>query len=1119
MSEIRNWLDSIGLGQYANTFETNDIDTDLLRQVDDQTLKDIGIASAGHRLRIRNAIAKLGPTAAAEANLSSAAPQHETTVPSAERRQLTVMFCDLVGSTALSARLDPEDMREVIRAYQNACSGPIDRYDGVIAKFMGDGILAYFGFPHAHEDDAERAVRAGLEMIGAVAQLRTPTKQSLLARIGIATGLVVVGDLVGKGAAQEQAVVGETPNLAARLQALAEGGKLVVAATTRRLLGRTFSLRSMGHHELKGFTELVEAWEVEGVSSSEGRFEAARMTGLTDFVGRQAESNRLMELQRLAWQGQGQFVLVSGEPGIGKSRIAAWLGERVAEAPHARVYCQCSPYHRDSTLHPFIGQIERAADFKSEDSHEMRLDKLETLLARGTANVEATAPLIAALLTIPTGERYAPLNLSPAQQRRQTLAAILDQLGGLVHRQPMLFIFEDAHWADPTSLELLDLAVNRFQDLPFLGVITFRPEFKAPWVDLPGVSTVRLARLEPNDVRTIVDQVAGGWRLPSEIMNQIVQKTDGIPLFVEELTKTVVESGLVHRTPDGYNLTGPLPSLAIPATLHDSLVARLDRLSPIKVIAQTGAAIGREFSYALLERVVLMEENALRSGLAQLETAELVFCEGRPPEAIYVFKHALVRDAAYQTLLRSSRQQLHARIAFSLEHHFPDTIAAAPEVLAQHYTAAGMTSQAIPYWHKAGQSALQRSALAEAISHLTKGLELLRDIANEHAQVEVELGLQATLALALATAKGFAAQEVEQAYARARTLCDQIGDAPQLFPALYGLTTFDWCRGRLGTARDRVKEVLIIAERTGDPALLLIAHAALGAITWHIGDNRTALSHLRQAYGFYDEKVHASLASSYGVEFGVMTLCFTDSAQLFLGHPDRSSQAGTEVLALARRLQHPVILCGALGFQVTNVLYRRDAAALLKLADECIALAGELGFPHWVGMATAYRGWALAQLGAATDGIQEMLRGIATWRATGADIALGCYLSALSESQLVAGQAAVALETADEALIWVEKNSEGQWESLARCCKGDALCELGAFDRGRAEYEMALSAARRREAKWWELRVANHFSRLLYRQGKVEEARSLLAPAYEFFKAGFELPDLKDAKTLLDELT
>ncbi|MGY3456849.1 class 3 adenylate cyclase/ABC-type transport system involved in cytochrome c biogenesis ATPase subunit [Bradyrhizobium sp. LM3.4] len=624
--QIAEWLEKLGLGQYAERLVQNGIDIDVLPELMDEDFDKLGVL-LGHRRKMLRAIADLDPAAL----IASPAPP-----PDAERRHLTVMFCDLVGSTALSARLDPEDMWEVIRAYRAACARVIAAYDGRIARFVGDGILVYFGYPRAHEDDAERAVRAGIDTIAAIRQLKTGADERVEMRIAIATGLVVVGDLISGDASEEHATVGDTPNLAARLQSLAEPGAVVVASSTRRLLGDLFAFRNLGRREVKGIAEPIAVWAVEGATASESRFEAVRAARSIGFVGRKDEIEFILSRQRRAWQGQGQMVLISGEAGIGKSRIVATLSESPSLGAHRRVRYQCSPYHTNSALHPFVAQLERAAGIRSHDTCGQKLDKLEAMLALGTQQVARATPLIAALLSIPTGDHCSPLGLSPAQQRRQTFAALLDQLEGLAREQPLLIICEDMHWADATTLELFDLAVDRIRGLPILVLMTSRPEFEPSWSGLANVSLLRLDRLDRQDSRALVEQVAVGRQLPREMMKQIIDKTDGIPLFVEELTKMVLESGLLVEDAGRYRLNSPLPPLAIPATLQDSLMARLDRLAPVKEVAQIGAAIGRDFSYALLKYVAGRDDLTLSAALGQLEEAELLVRRGgfRPKQTI-----------------------------------------------------------------------------------------------------------------------------------------------------------------------------------------------------------------------------------------------------------------------------------------------------------------------------------------------------------------------------------------------------------------------------------------------------------------------------------------------------
>jgi class 3 adenylate cyclase len=723
MQDLAHWLEKLGMSEYAQRFGENDIDIDVLGELTDQDFDRLGV-SLGHRRRMLRAIRELGASpigTTTERQGTAPTASEPLSKETAERRQVTVMFSDLVGSTALSARMDPEDLREVISAYQKCVAETVQRFGGFVAKYMGDGVLVYFGYPQAHEDDAERAVRAGLELIQAVSGLKPSAP--LQTRVGIATGLVVVGDLVGAGEAQERGIVGETPNLAARLQALAEPNSVVIAESTRKLLGNLFDLEDLGARDLKGVTGPVRAWAALRPSGAESRFEALHGSGLTELVGREEELELLLRRWATAKTGEGQVVLLSGEAGIGKSRLTAALLERFAAEPHTRLRYFCSPQHTDSALYPVIGQMERAAGQAHGDTAQVKLDKLDALLAQ-TSTSKQDAALFAEMLSLPNDGRYPALNMDPQLRRQKTLVALTAQMEALSRQKPVLMIFEDAHWTDPTSLETFGRLVDRVRSLPVLLIVTFRPEFEPPWIGQPYVTALTINRLAQHDIEAMIDRVVGNKLIPAGARKDIIERTDGIPLFVEEMTKAVLEAGTEEEA-QRTAATVPSTALAVPASLHASLMARLDRLGAAREVAQIGAAIGREFSHALLGAVIPKTEADLGSALERLIDAGLLFRQGVPPHATYLFKHALVQDAAYGTLLREPRRALHARIAQSLEGRFADIVESQPELLAHHYTEAKQPEKASRLWQKAGGLALERMALIEAIAHLNKGMDLI----------------------------------------------------------------------------------------------------------------------------------------------------------------------------------------------------------------------------------------------------------------------------------------------------------------------------------------------------------------------------------------------------------
>ena len=853
MQQIADWLKTLGMPEYAQRFAENDIDIAVLPHLTDQHLKDLGV-SLGHRLKMLQAVAQLAGVAPATPQPAPVTePKSQDT---AERRQVTVMFSDLVGSTALSARMDPEDLREVISAYQKCVAETVRRFGGFAAKYMGDGVLVYFGYPQAHEDDAERAVRAGLELIGAVSSIKS--NASLQTRVGIATGLVVVGDLVGSGEAQERGIVGETPNLAARLQGIAEPNTVVIAEATRKLLGNLFELEDLGAKDLKGIAGPVRTWAALRASSAEGRFEALHATGLTALVGREEELELLLRRWSQGKTSEGQVVLLSGEAGIGKSRLTAALLERLAGEPHTRSRYFCSPQHTDSAFYPIISHMERAAGFAHDDNAQVKLDKLDAVLAPTSTSIQDVA-LFAEMLSLPNDGRYPALDLAPEQRRQGTMNALIAQTEALTRTKPVLMIFEDAHWTDPTSLELFGRAVDRIAGLRVLLIVTFRPEFAPPWIGRSHVTALTLNRLAQRDINAMIDRVVGNKMLPVSIRQDIIERTDGIPLFVEEMTKAVLEAegeGEAQRTAAAV----PSPAPAVPASLHASLMARLDRLGPAKEVAQVGAAIGREFSHALLASVMRKPEAELGSALDRLIAAGLLFRQGVPPHASYLFKHALVQDAAYGTLLREPRRTLHARIAETLEGEFAEIAESQPELLARHCTEAGLIEKAANLWGKAGQRALARAALREGTEQLKRALDQIATLPATPALRGEQIKLEVAFANALALTGDLV--DGKEHYDRALAIYDPAEHGPLTTRSGrdVGVTLLSFrssCVWQLGyTAASRSDAELAVknARETGHATTLMYAlfHAVVDHI--HSGNYVAAHTQVDELIALADER-------------------------------------------------------------------------------------------------------------------------------------------------------------------------------------------------------------------------------------------------------------------------
>jgi class 3 adenylate cyclase/predicted ATPase len=1117
---VGSWLQTLGLEEYEAAFCENRIDDTVLPSLTAEDLKDLGVEFVGHRRKLLNAIAALN----AEASLVDAPLSIDKgTKDTAERRQVTVMFADLVGSTALSGRMDPEDLREVISAYQKCVAETVGRFGGFVAKYMGDGILVYFGYPQAHEDDAERAVRAGLELVAAVSSLKTHA--ALQTRIGMATGLVVVGDLIGSGASQEQAIVGETPNLAARLQGVAEPNGVVIAESTRRLLGNLFELEDLGAQDLKGISGPVRTWAALRPSSVESRFEAYHATGVTELVGREEELDLLLRRWSKAKTCEGQVVLLSGEAGIGKSRLTAALLERLAAEPHTRLRYFCSPQHTDSALYPIISQMERAAGMAHDDTPQQKLDKLDAVLAQ-SFTPRQDAALIADMLSLPNDGRYPALELGPEQRRERTLKALTAQLVEPASKHPVLMIFEDLHWIDPTSLEALNRTVDRIKLLPVLLLVNFRPEFNAPWTGQSRVASLTLNRLGEGEAGAIIARLAGNKELPADVMAEIVERTDGIPLFVEEMTKAVLEAdseGAARRAAASI----PSPGLAVPASLHASLMARLDRLGAARDVAQIGAAIGREFSHALLATVAGEPEAELASLLDGLVAAGLLFRQGVPPHATYLFKHALVQDAAYGTLLREPRRALHARIAGTIEDQFAEIAETQPELLAHHCTEAGLIEKAASLWGKAGLRSLERSALVEAVEQLRRALAQIASLPSTPALRREEVKLQVAIIAPLIHLKAHTAPETKAAAERAYQLLEKaealgepLNDPLLLFSVLYNLWGANLINFNGDALRDLAAQFLMFAERQRSPTPRMIGYRMMGTSLIWLGRIREGMIHLDQALKLFEPAAHRALALRFGQDIRVSILYYRSMALWALGYPDAALENAKRAVDEAREIGQAGTLMAAL--QSTSLIYiglsRNYDIAKTQIA-ELVAVADKTGAGFWKLLATQLRGALLVRMRQYSDAVQTINSAKTESGATGLTRAMPSVLSDLATAHAALGQFDEAHRYIAEALAFGE-NKQGWGEAEVHRVAGEIALKSPKQDMADAEayFQRALAVARQQQAKSWELRAAMSLARLWRDQGKVRQARELLAPVYGWFTEGFDTLDLKEAKAQLAEL-
>jgi len=1038
--------------------------------------------------------------------------------------------------------LDPEDLRAVVREYQSTCVEVIERYEGRVAQYLGDGVLVYFGHPVAHEDDARRSVHAGLEIVKAVRALSDRLEiddVTLAVRVGIHTGLVVAGE-VGSGKRREQLALGQTPNVAARLQSQAEPDTVLLSATTHALVAGFFELEPLGQRTLQGISGPVNVYQAVGESGIRSRFEVAVMAGLTPLVAREPELAFLQERLDRAGEGRGQVVLLKGEAGIGKSRLGQMLRERVGDGTCRWLVSHCSPYHSNSALNPLIELLTSFFGFQREDSPDIKLARLVRGLEPIGMPSPQAIPLLADLLDLPPGTDYAPLDLSPPLKRQRTLETLVTLFVKMAETQPVVFVMEDLHWVDPSSLDFLDLLVAHAPEARLLVLLTSRPSFAPRWNAQDHISEIDLGRLPHDEVAMMIDHLTGGKGLPVELVDEVISRTDGVPLFVEELTKMVMASGLVQEREESFDLVGPLQPLDIPATLQDSLMARLDQLAAAKHVAQIGAVLGRNFAYEILAAVAAEEGASLQSELAQLVGAQILYQQGAPPVATYVFKHALIQDAAYNSLLKATRKEYHGRIAEVLLGQFPETVGSEPELLAHHYTEAGQTEHAIAYWQKAGQLALQRSANLEAIQHLKKGLQLLETQPDTAQRQNQELMLQSTLGPALSATQGFAAPEVERAYSRALALCRAMGEAPELFWVSWGLWAFYTVRADLRRALELGVQLLQLAEAQDDPALRMEAQFALGSTEFFVAKFGKAAANLDRVLALDSRDRDRSYTFITGQDVSVTCRCFRALNLWELGYPQQALDSANEAIGLAREIGHPFTLVGALTNTACLHQLRREPARVEELAREAIAISQEKGF-FWVAQNNVFLGWALAASGQSDAAlpaqpsdehrrreiVQLLLNGANAVRVSGARLSQTNALSMLVESYARLGLYDESSAALEEGLDAVGATGERPWEAELHRLAGDlALTTPTAAPSGvegpareaEGSFARAVAIAGELGAKSLELRAATSLGRLWRSQGKVSEARGLVEPRYQWFKEGFDTPDLQEAKALLETL-
>jgi class 3 adenylate cyclase/tetratricopeptide (TPR) repeat protein len=1112
MHHIAKWLEDIGLSEYLQRFAENGIDISVLPYLTDQDLKELGVL-LGHRRKILAAIGQLA-VATGTTSRETVAPSEPRPRQIAERRQVTVLFADMVGSTALSTRLDPEDLREVISSYQNCVTQIIRRSGGFVARYMGDGVLAYFGYPEAHDEDAERAVRTGLELVAAVCELKTLAP--LQTRVGIATGMVVVGDMIETDEARERGIVGETPNLAARLQGVAEPGMVVIAETTRRQLGQLFDLDELEARDLKGIPKRVRSWAVLRTSAAESRFEALH-AGTTAFVGREAEIELLKRYWRSAKDGETRVVQVSAEAGLGKSHLISTFAKQLRSEPHTVLQCFCAPHTRDSALFPIIACLERTAGFKHDEPAEIKRNKIEALIAANSDQAEDVS-LIAELLALPRPDsNHSGADYSPQRKKEKTLDALLRYVVGAARRQPVLLVFEDVHWIDPTSREWLDRAVRQLRQLPVLALVTFRTEFQSPWASQSHVTSLPLPRLTPEDSIALIRQIEhADAPLADNVVQEITARSDGVPLFLEQVTRAVLEAGDANpgeREPSA-------PDRRIPSTLQASLIGRLDCLGPAaKEIAQFGAAIGREFSYDLLTAASQRAPAYLEDALARLLEKGLIFQSGSLPQANFLFKHALVQDAAYSTLLRSSRRDIHARIANAMLANGTSDLAA-PEIVALHLQRADRAAEAITFWRKAGEQSVRRANNREAVAHFRRALSLLEAHPQTSDRLRTELAILSQLAPALMSVHGWGAAEVGEVVERATEVGHQLDSSQDIAPAIANLWLFHFANGRLDAAETVSRDLLRIAKDLDSQEVLLQAHHTAWPVNWARGGIKDALRHIDSGLALYDEQCHAHHRFLYlGHDPAVCGLAIAAQLCSSLGYAAQAKDRGDQALVLARRLNHEPTLMHGLWFVVESQMTRGDISGVAVNTSELLKLAEQYGLPLPRAMGLIYRGWALTHSGRADEGLALAIEGAGLLERMGNRMFLSRAYGVIAEIRLVVGRYREGLSEVEKAINVASSIGESFFMDRLLLNRALLMREMGQNEEMvEAALKRSLEFAAALGAKALELRTAIHLANLWDQNRKRDEARTLLRSTCDWFTEGRDTPDFKQATEMLCRL-